>query len=170
MLADGDGVLLRDLTRFVGGDDRPKQFCPLLGKKTLLQETQQRAERNIPADNILLYSLNRARQNYYPDELGARASQLVIQPGNKGTAPAVLYSLLHLALKDPDAVVAILPCDHYYSRETIFTGALESAFGLAQARAECVVLLGATPKGPETDMGGLSRGRVPVLTRTLFAS
>lgn len=34
--AGGDGTRLRDLTRRIAGDDRPKQFCPLLGEETHL--------------------------------------------------------------------------------------------------------------------------------------
>jgi hypothetical protein len=40
---------------------------------------------------------------------------------------------------DSDAVVAILPCDHYYSPEREFSAALESAFVVAEARPESVV-------------------------------
>ncbi len=167
ILAGGDGLRLRDLTRFVCGDDRPKQFCPLLGKETLLQETRQRAERSIAADKIL-YSLTRAHQDYYLDDLWDRSSQLVVQPGNKGTAPAILYTLLHLAQKDPDAVAAFLPCDHYYSRESIFTGALASAFAIAEARPESVVLLGATPKGPEVEYGWIEPGEIAGLHPDAF--
>lgn len=159
ILAGGDGTRLRRLTRFVCGDDRPKQFCPLLGKFTLLQEARQRAERSICPDQIL-YSLTQAHQDYYLCDLGDRPSQRVVQPCNKGTAPAILYTLLHIAQMDPDAIVAILPCDHYYSRENVFTAALESAFAIAEARRESIVLLGAEPKAPEVEYGWIELGEV----------
>ena len=38
VLAGGDGVRLRELTRWMYGEDRPKQFCHLLGDRTLLEE------------------------------------------------------------------------------------------------------------------------------------
>ena len=31
LLAGGDGVRLRDLTRMIAGDSRPKQFCRIIG-------------------------------------------------------------------------------------------------------------------------------------------
>ena len=157
VLAGGDGVRLRRLTRFACGDDRPKQFCPLLGNRSLLQEARQRAERSIYADQIL-YSLTQAHQDYYLRDLRDQPSQRVVQPCNKGTAPAILYTLLHIAQIDPDAIVAILPCDHYYSRENVFTAALESAFAIAEARRESVVLLGAEPKAPEVEYGWIELG------------
>jgi hypothetical protein len=48
ILAGGDGTRLRDLTRRIAGDDRPKQFCPLLGEETLLGEKRRRVALGIP--------------------------------------------------------------------------------------------------------------------------
>src|SRR5262249_4805739 len=42
ILAGGDGTRLRELTRRIAGDDRPKQFCRVLGSQTLLDQTRQR--------------------------------------------------------------------------------------------------------------------------------
>jgi mannose-1-phosphate guanylyltransferase len=42
ILAGGDGTRLKSLTRRIAGDERPKQFCPVLGKATLLEQTQRR--------------------------------------------------------------------------------------------------------------------------------
>ena len=159
ILAGGDGVRLQRLTRLVCGDDRPKQFCPLLGKRTLLHQARRRAERSIDPDQIL-YSLTQAHQDYYLRDLGDRPSQRVVQPCNKGTAPAILCTLLHISQMDPDAIVAILPCDHYYSRESVFTAALESAFASADARPESIVLLGAQPNAPEVEYGWIEVGEV----------
>jgi len=46
-LAGGDGKRLLPLTRKIAGDDRPKQFCAVLGDETLLQETQNRVSQLI---------------------------------------------------------------------------------------------------------------------------
>jgi mannose-1-phosphate guanylyltransferase len=42
ILAGGDGSRLRPLSRLIAGDDRPKQFCPILGDETLLDRTRRR--------------------------------------------------------------------------------------------------------------------------------
>jgi mannose-1-phosphate guanylyltransferase len=60
---------------------------------------------------------------------------------------------------DRDAIVAILPCDHYYSSENMFTNALESAFAVAEARPQSVVLLGAQPTAPEVEYGWIELGK-----------
>lgn len=54
ILAGGDGTRLQRLTRLICGDDRPKQFCALVGNETLLEQTRQRAERSILPGQILV--------------------------------------------------------------------------------------------------------------------
>jgi mannose-1-phosphate guanylyltransferase len=157
VLAGGDGVRLRGLTRLICGDDRPKQFCPLLGASTLLEEARQRTERSIRPEQIL-FALTRAHQAYYLPDLAHRLGHRVVQPCNRGTAPPILYSLLHIAQADPDAIVAVLPCDHYYSDENAFTLALESSFEIAAMRPRSVVLLGARPNAPEVEYGWIEVG------------
>jgi mannose-1-phosphate guanylyltransferase len=157
ILAGGDGVRLRSLTRFICGDDRPKQFCPLLGEGTLLANAWERAERSIRGEQILV-AVTKAHQDYYLPDLGHRPCHRIVQPSNKGTAPAIAYSLLNIAQAHPDATVAILPSDHYYSDERLFTLALESAFEIAEIRPRSIVLLGAKPNGPEVEYGWIEVG------------
>ncbi len=158
ILAGGDGIRLRGLTRFISGDDRPKQFCRILGERTLLGDARERAERSVQPDRVL-YTVTRAHQNYYSRELADRAPQRIVQPYNKGTAPAILSSLLHIWQIDRDATVAVMPCDHSYSDEGAFTSALESAFAVVEeTRPESVALTGVQPKGPEVEYGWIEVG------------
>ncbi|HEY6342416.1 MAG TPA: sugar phosphate nucleotidyltransferase [Bryobacteraceae bacterium] len=157
VLAGGDGVRLQGLTRLICGDDRPKQFCPLFGEGTLLDQTRRRAERSILPDQIV-YSVTKAHEKYYRRESSRRSSQRIVQPSNRGTAPAILSSLVRVFQTELEAIVAIFPCDHYYSPENAFTAALESAFLAAEERSESVVLLGAEPKAPEADFGWIELG------------
>jgi mannose-1-phosphate guanylyltransferase len=157
VLAGGDGNRLRKLTRFICGDDRPKQFCPLVANQTLLEQTRIRAEQIIPSQQIL-FPLTRSHRAFYLQEQGIRPSQRVIQPANKGTAPPIVYSLLSIEQQDEDAIVAILPCDHHYPDERVFAAALEASFDIAARRSGSVVLLGAPPQGPETEYGWIELG------------
>lgn len=149
---------LQELTRWMCGESRPKQFCRLFGDRTLLEDARQRAERSLPAEQIL-FSVTRAHEKYYLRDLADRPSQRIVQPSNKGTAPAILYALMRIAQADSDAIVSILPCDHYYSPESAFTATLESALEIAEQRADSVVLLGAQPNGPELEYGWLDIGQ-----------
>ena len=92
ILAGGDGTRLQRLTRVICGDDRPKQFCPLVGNETLLEQTRKRAERSIPWEQIL-FPLTRSHRAFYLQEPGIRPSQRIVQPANKGTAASMTFSL-----------------------------------------------------------------------------
>ena len=157
ILAGGDGVRLRPLTKLICGDDRPKQFCPLFDGRTLLEQTLQRSERTIPREQILV-SLTSRHSKWYSRDPALRRSQLVVQPANKDTAPPILHSLLSIAQLDAQALVAILPCDHHYSDEESFASALECAFETAAERTDSVVLLGAKPDYPEVEYGWIELG------------
>ena len=157
ILAGGDGTRLRSLTRFICGDNRPKQFCPLFEGGTLLGHTVRRAERSIPTAQIL-FALTHTHRDFYVQELDGFQSQRIVQPANKGTAPPILFSALSIARMDEDALMAVLPCDHIYSDEACFTAALESAFEIAANRPESVVLIGAQPSRPEVEYGWIELG------------
>ena len=51
ILAGGDGTRLRSLTRAITGDERPKQFCPILNGETLLDITRRRVSSGIKPEN-----------------------------------------------------------------------------------------------------------------------
>ena len=157
LLAGGDGTRLKNLTRLISGDDRPKQFCRLFGDESLLDQARNRAERSITPHQILV-PLTRSHRAFYVQEAGIRPSQRLVQPANKGTAPPILYSLLSIEQIDNDAIVAMLPSDHHFSDERAFTVALESAFEIAAQHPSAVVLLGASPQGPEVEYGWIEVG------------
>jgi mannose-1-phosphate guanylyltransferase len=159
ILAGGDGTRLKSLTRHIAGDDRPKQFCSVLGHGTLLEETQGRAALEL-APQRTLYVVNRAHEKYYAPLLSdAPTKNLVVQPSNRGTAPAILYSLLRIAARDPNAVVAFFPSDHYISDNAKFMAQTRSALDTAQSCRELVVLLGLESESPEVEYGWIEPGR-----------
>src|SRR5258708_36373857 len=94
ILAGGEGARLRSLTRLVLGDDTPKQFCPLFDGRTLLTQTKQRINRSISADRTLFVLLSAHEHFYKSGSQALPTSQLVVQPNNRGTLPAILVSLI----------------------------------------------------------------------------
>src|SRR5208282_6033003 len=68
VLAGGDGTRLRALTRFIAGDDRPKQFCALYGGRTLLAQTRSRLTPAISPERTL-FTVVKAHERFYRDEL-----------------------------------------------------------------------------------------------------
>lgn len=163
VLAGGDGVRLKPLTKFISGDDRPKQFCSLYGGKSLLEHARARAEKSVPPGKIL-FSLTGAHQAFYASALGDCPDQRVVQPRNRGTAGAILSSLMLIARMDPQASVVIYPSDHYYSDESAIVNAVEEAFSLSRWEPDSVIVVGASPHGPEVEYGWIQTGD-PVLGR-----
>src|SRR5688572_7370354 len=99
ILAGGDGSRLQSLTKMITGDERPKQFCPIVADRTLLDETRNRVALSI-ARSSTYFSLTEKHEKFYSRPLwNAGRDQLIVQPENKGTAPAILYSLMRLAAK-----------------------------------------------------------------------
>lgn len=159
ILAGGEGSRLKSLTRVIAGDERPKQFCPILDNETLLTVTQKRAALKIHSENIF-YSLTQDHEFYYTPLLsGVMRHQQVVQPENKGTAPAILYSLLHLAKHDPEASVVFFPSDHYFSDDRGFMEMTESAFRTVDINPASIVLLGIEPEKAEMSYGWIEPDR-----------
>ena len=142
LLAGGDGTRLKKLTRIVSGDDRPKQFCSLFGEESLLDLARERAERTIHPEQILV-QLTASHRAFYVEEPGVRASQRIVQPTNRGTAPPILYSLLSIQQINDDAIVAL------------FNSALQSALTLSALGRLCVdQAVQSRPLVPPIDLGG----------------
>jgi mannose-1-phosphate guanylyltransferase len=153
ILAGGDGTRLRALTRELSGDDRPKQFCPVLGGRTLLDETRRRIARTIAPGQIMVVVTRHHERYYGPALADLPADRVVVQPANRGTATAILATLVRLARRAPAAAAAIFPSDHYVSDDAGFMKHVDDAFETATTRPELTVLLGIPPDRPETEYG-----------------
>jgi mannose-1-phosphate guanylyltransferase len=158
VLAGGDGKRLLPLTRKLSGDDRPKQFCAVMGIETLLSQTRRRISRLVPQRRTLVV-LTSTHEPFYGDQIdGIPSSRLVIQPSNQGTAPAIVYSLVRLGKLDPEGIVAFFPSDHYFFDDASFIRDLDYAYTAAAFLREIVVLLGIPPEAPEVEYGWIEPG------------
>jgi mannose-1-phosphate guanylyltransferase len=158
ILAGGDGTRLQCLSQRVAGDSRPKQFCDFLGRGSLLAETRLRVSTVVPPEQQL-FVVTRSHERWYREELrDVPPSRLIVQPENRGTALAISVGILRALQEDPDAMVAVLPSDHYYSNEGAFASALWSASRLSGQFLDSIVLLGATATHPEVEYGWIEPG------------
>lgn len=168
ILAGGEGSRLRPLVRRITGQDIPKQFCPLLGSTTLLDQTRPRVSLAIPP-RATVTVVTRSHERFYEPLLAdAPAESVLVQPANRGTAPAILYALLKLAGSNPAATVAVFPSDHYVSDDAAFMRHVELAIKAVELCPKKTVLSGAWPATPEVSYGWIEGDeRLRALPRSL---
>ncbi|HET6977919.1 MAG TPA: sugar phosphate nucleotidyltransferase [Pyrinomonadaceae bacterium] len=159
ILAGGDGTRLQSMTRAITGDNRPKQFVPVIGGSTLLDQTRSRVALSVTPNHTFIVVTQKHRQFYRSLTREISADLLLQQPSNKGTAPAILYALLRVAMRSPKAVVALFPSDHYFADDEEFMSHIDVAFDAANTQPDVVTLLGITPTTPEKEYGWIEPER-----------
>ena len=152
-LAGGDGMRLQPLTRVISGDNRPKQFCAFQGSTTLLDQTRHRVALSVPNKYTLTVVTQTHERFYKPLFKNSAKSRLLVQPINKGTAPAILLSALKIAQLSPNTNVAFFPSDHHLTNEPQFMANVENAFAAVPSGTETITLLGIKPDKPEISYG-----------------
>jgi mannose-1-phosphate guanylyltransferase len=158
ILAGGDGKRLLPLTRQLTGEERPKQFCALSGTDTLLKETWQRVSHVVPQSHMLLV-LTRTHERFYGDHIrGIPTCNVLVQPYNRGTAPAIVSSVTRLQAVAPNGVVGFFPSDHHFKHNATLVGAVNEAFQHVASHGERIVLLGVAPDAPEDSYGWIEPG------------
>jgi mannose-1-phosphate guanylyltransferase len=158
ILAGGEGMRLRPLTRRIAGDERPKQFCPFVDGETLLDWTRARVARIVRPDRTCLVLTRRHEPFYAPLLAEGPCQPLVVQPCGRGTAPAILYGLLRIAEAAPLATVALFPSDHYVSDDAGFMAHVKAGFAAVEAPPDLIILLGMEAAGPEVQYGWIEAG------------
>jgi mannose-1-phosphate guanylyltransferase len=153
ILAGGDGKRLGELTQKIVGFQLPKQFRPVLGELPLLEQTRRRVSQYVRPD-LISFVLTRDHERFFTPLLTeVSAENMVVQPCNRGTAPAILYSLLRLAELTPDSSVLLMPSDHHVADEGTLTKYVDLAFAAIEERPELTLLLGVVPDQAETGYG-----------------
>jgi mannose-1-phosphate guanylyltransferase len=158
VLAGGEGTRLRSYCERVIGREIPKQFAPLLGEKTLVEQTLERISRSFDPDRTLAVVVRQHAEFHAPIRRALGVRNLIVQPDNRGTAPAILAGLMRAAEDDPTATIAIFPSDHYFSDDSAFMDQLGCALDAVRARPDKVVLIGAQPDAPESGYGWIEPG------------
>lgn len=153
ILAGGDGTRLQSMTRAISGDNRPKQFVPVIGGSTLLNQTRRRVALSFEPSRTLVVVTQKHRRFYEPLAGETSPRLLLEQPVNTGTAPAILYALQRVATRSPKAVVALFPSDHFFADDEEFMSHIDVAIDAVEVQPEKVMLLGITPTAPETEYG-----------------
>ena len=136
---------------------RPKQFLPIRGRESMLQETARRLRGAIQRERLLVVATEELAplvREQLPD-LGR--ANLLVEPAPRGTAPCLALAAETIAERDPTALMAVFPADHVITDGAEFRRALRRAFELAE-RDSLLVTFGITPAYPETGFGYIEPG------------
>jgi mannose-1-phosphate guanylyltransferase len=153
VLAGGEGSRLRSLTTMPGGVAVPKQFCSLCGGASLLDEALQRATSVAPVERICAVVAEQHARWWCRSLTGLEPANVLVQPQNRGTALGILFALLSILERDPEATVVILPADHHVGEEGVLAEALGRAVAAVRKRPDDILLLGVTPEEADPELG-----------------
>lgn len=158
VLAGGEGERLRPLTERWLGTHRPKQYCAFVGRRSMVQHTLDRAVCFSGTDRTLVVVGKHHAPDVWEHLPEHHWEKTILQPSNRDTAPGIFLPLAHVHARDPDAVVVILPSDHFVFPEQGFLAAVGRTIRAAHRLPDKLVLLGTRPDGPETEYGWIAPG------------
>ncbi len=161
ILSGGAGTRLWPLSR----RGRPKQFLPLLGERSLLQDTVERIGELVPDERIFVVAPPEHRALIHEQLPDLAADHVVVEPYPRGNAAAIALAMAALQVFDPEAVVAVLPSDHVVERRDRFRTVLIAA--TAAAEQDRLVTLGIAPSAPDTAFGYVEAGEALTLEAPL---
>jgi mannose-1-phosphate guanylyltransferase len=154
ILAGGSG------TRFWPASRRykPKQLLPLAGRldEPLIAATVRRIEGIVPTERVwvstgaALVTATAAALPHVPQ------THFLAEPVARNTAPAIGWATARIARADPDAVIAVLPADHFITDEGRFLEVLGRA--ITAADEGWLVTIGIVPTRPEIGYGYIEMG------------
>ncbi len=152
ILAGGSGTRLWPLS----AKAHPKQFLPLPGPRTMLQETVERVAPLVPADRLYVVTFDTYAQAVAEQAPMIDPTHIIAEPAGRGTAASIGLAATLIAARDPHAVMGSFHADHAISDVPGFRAALRFAQTIAQQGA--LVTLGIAPTYPETGYGYIRYG------------
>ncbi|MGB8951952.1 MAG: sugar phosphate nucleotidyltransferase [Candidatus Aminicenantales bacterium] len=154
IMAGGAGTRFWPLSR----KKRPKQFLPIISRKTMIEETVERLLPLIPFRNILTIAGRSQTQLIKKAVPRIPEKNLLVEPQGKNTAPSLILATASIYIQNPQAVIIALPSDHLIKDNVQFLKKLEAA-AYAADRGENLVTFGIPAAYPATGYGYIHYSR-----------
>ncbi len=150
ILVGGKGKRLRPLST----DERPKAFLSVTkDRNSMFKNTVGRIRRLIPASRIVVVANKMHAGLVRKDFPDLRKENLILEPVSRNTAPAVGFAASVIASRDRNAIIAVLPTDHYIRDEKKQLKAVAKAIEFLRNRDGAIVAFGIKPTFPSTEFG-----------------
>jgi len=139
----------------------PKQLINIVGKATMLQQTVERLRPLIPVDHIWSVTNTEQATALRKQVPSPARKKVLVEPLGRNTAAAIALGAIHIrAAAKGDALMAVLPADHYIAQPDRYRQIVRAALDVARDPGRMVVL-GIPPTRPETGFGYIERGEPP---------
>lgn len=135
----------------------PKQLLSIVGKSTMLEQTVERLRPVIAMDRIWTVT-NEEQSGALRKQLPAASRKRVLtEPVGRNTTAAIALAAIHVRhAAEGDALLAVLPADHYIAQPKTYQQILRAALDVAKEPRRMVVL-GIPPTRPDTGFGYIER-------------
>jgi len=153
ILAGGKGTRLYPLSR----DKNPKQFLKVINNKSFLRNTVDRIKPLVSKENIFVVTNEKYLDKISEELPEINKENIFVEPSNKETATCIGLSAVKLLKKDKDAVMVVLPSDHYIEGEKAFLDTITQAVETVERRRG-LITIGVPPSRPETGYGYIQTG------------
>jgi len=130
---------------------RSKQVLKFFGDRTLIQQTVDRLRPVLPPERIWILTNHHLRAEIVQQLPEVPKRQILAEPAQRNTAPAIGLAAHILQSLDPDALIGVFPADHVIAKPREFTRLLRPAF--QSAAQGNIVVLGIQPRWAETGYG-----------------
>ena len=139
-------------------DLAPKPFLKLIGKKSMIQLTMERALKIVPEERVFVV-LGESHLAIAKEQLPRLGdNNFIVEPAGRDTAPCVGFAALTLMMMDEKAVMITLPADHYVPDVEGFVSTIVSGLKCAET-GNYLVTIGIKPTRPETGYGYINAYR-----------
>src|SRR6185436_12877295 len=147
-----------------------KQVLRLFGDRSLIQQTVDRLRPVLPPERVWILTNHHLRAEIVRQLPEVPARQILAEPAQRNTAPAIGLAAQILSGIDADSVMGVFPADHVIGKPRPFLQLLRSA--VRAAGVGKIVVLGIQPRWPETGYGYIefhkgvkAGGRTPLAVR-----
>ncbi len=143
----------------------PKQLLNIFGKDTMLEQTIARLRPLIPAECIWTVTNSEQAAAVRKQVPAAARKRVLTEPLGRNTAAAIALAAIHVRdAARGDALLAVLPADHYIKQAEKYRKIVTAALNMAREPGRMVVL-GIPPTRPETGFGYVERMGETITTK-----